>query len=96
MGDAAFDVLDWVFWAVDDPGAWEPRCRALALTLGLDHVRLWAWCAALAAMLAAAEAARGTRAEQVAALLAPRPRPEPSVMTVMAQTTSGDRGPAAA
>jgi streptomycin 6-kinase len=73
VGDAAFDVVDWVFWAVDDPGAWEPRSRDLALALGLEHERLWAWCAALAAMLAAAKAARGASAEQVAALLALSP-----------------------
>lgn len=73
VGDAAFDVVDWVFWAVDDPGAWEPRSRALALALGLDRERLWAWRAALAATLAAAEAARGAGAERVAALLALSP-----------------------
>jgi streptomycin 6-kinase len=73
VGDAAFDVVDWVFWAVDDSGAWEPRSRDLALALGLDHERLWAWCAAFAAMLAAAKAARGASAEQVAALLALAP-----------------------
>jgi streptomycin 6-kinase len=73
VGDAAFDVVDWVFWGVDDPGAWEPRSRDLALALGLDHERLWAWCAALAAMLAASEAARGASAEQVAPLLALSP-----------------------
>jgi streptomycin 6-kinase len=73
VGDAAFDVVDWVFWAVDDQDAWAPRSRALALALGLDSERLWAWCAALAAMLAAAEAARGARAERVAALLALSP-----------------------
>ena len=73
VGDAAFDLVDWVFWAVDDAGAWEPRSRALALALSLDHERLWAWCAALAAMLAASEAARGASAEQVAALLALSP-----------------------
>jgi streptomycin 6-kinase len=73
VGDAAFDAVDWVFWAVDDPGAWEPRSRAFARGLGLDRERLWAWCAALAAMLAAAEAARGARAERVTALLALSP-----------------------
>jgi streptomycin 6-kinase len=73
VGDAAVDAVDWVFWAVDDPGAWESRSRDLAGALGLDHERLWAWCAAFAAMLAAAEAARGARVEQVAALLALSP-----------------------
>jgi len=73
VGDAAVDAVDWVFWAVDDPGAWEPRSRDLAVVLGLDHERLWAWCAAFAAMLAASRAARGASAEQVAALLALSP-----------------------
>jgi streptomycin 6-kinase len=73
VGDAPVDAVDWVFWAVDDPGAWEPRSRDLAVALGLDHERLWAWCAAFAAMLAASRAAQGARAEQVAALLALSP-----------------------
>jgi streptomycin 6-kinase len=73
VGDAAVDAVDWVFWAVDDPGAWEPRSRDLAVALGLDHKRLWAWCAAFAAMLAASRAAQGASAEQVAALLALSP-----------------------
>jgi streptomycin 6-kinase len=73
VGDAAVDAVDWVFWAVDDPGAWEPRSRDLAMSLGLDHERLWAWCAAFAAMLAASRDARGASAEQVAALLALSP-----------------------
>jgi streptomycin 6-kinase len=73
VGDAPVDAVDWVFWAVDDPGAWEPRSRDLAVALGLDHERLWTWCAAFAAMLAASRAARGASAEQVAALLALSP-----------------------
>jgi streptomycin 6-kinase len=73
VGDAAVDAVDWVFWAADDPRAWEPRSRDLAMALGLDRERLWAWCAAFAAMLATAEAARGASAEQVAALLALSP-----------------------
>lgn len=72
-GDAAADAVDWVFWAVDDPRGWEPRSRALALALRIDNERLWSWCAAFAAMLAAGEAARGASAEQVAALLALAP-----------------------
>ena len=73
VGDAAVDVVDWVLWAADDPGAWEPRSRDLAVALGLDHQRLWAWCAAFAAMLATAKAARGAGADEVAALLALSP-----------------------
>jgi streptomycin 6-kinase len=44
---------------LDDPRAWEPRSHDLALALGVDHERLWAWCAAFAAMLAASKVARG-------------------------------------
>jgi streptomycin 6-kinase len=73
VGEAAVDAVDWVFWAVDDPVAWEPRSRELALALGVDHERLWAWCAAFAAMLAASKAARGAAAEELAALLALAP-----------------------
>lgn len=73
VGDAAMDVVDWVFWGVDDPAAWEPRTRELALALGLDPARVWAWCAAFAAMLAAARAARGAGPDAVAALLALTP-----------------------
>jgi streptomycin 6-kinase len=73
VGDAAFDAMDWVFWAVDDPRVWEPRSRELAAALGVDHERLWAWCAAFAAMLAAGKAARGADADQIAALLALAP-----------------------
>jgi streptomycin 6-kinase len=73
VGDAAVDAVDWVFWAVDDPRAWEPRSRDLALALGVDHERLWAWCAAFASMLAAGKADRGASADRVDALLALAP-----------------------
>ena len=73
VGDAAVDAVDWVFWSVDDPGRWELRSRDLAVALGLDHERLWAWCAAFAAMLAASRAAQDASAEQVAAVLALSP-----------------------
>jgi streptomycin 6-kinase len=68
-GDAAVDAVDWVFWAVDDPRAWEPRARGLASALGIEHERLWAWCRAFAAMLASSRAAGGAPAEEIAALL---------------------------
>ena len=73
VGEAAVDAIDWVFWGVDDPHGWEPHSRELALTLGVEHERLWAWCAAFAAMLAASRAAHGAAAEEVAALLALAP-----------------------
>ena len=49
------------------------RAAATSLALGVKHERLWAWCAAFAAMLAASEAGRGAGAERVAALLALAP-----------------------
>jgi len=73
VGDAAVDAVDWVFWAADDPASWQPRCRELALALGLDHRRLWEWCRAFAAMLAASTAARGGRPDRVDAFLALAP-----------------------
>jgi streptomycin 6-kinase len=73
VGERAADVVDWVFWGADDPRDWEPRSRELALALGIDHERLWAWCAAFAAMLAASKAARGAGREQTDALLALAP-----------------------
>jgi streptomycin 6-kinase len=73
VGDAAFDAVDCVFWAVDDPGEWEPRTRDLAAALDLDPGRLWAWSTALAALLAAAQADGGAGAAQVAGLLALSP-----------------------
>jgi hypothetical protein len=73
VGDAAVDAVDWVFWAVEDPRAWKPPSRDLALALGVDRERLWVWCAAFAAMLVASKAARGAAAEELAALLALAP-----------------------
>lgn len=73
VGDAAFDAVDWVFWGVDDPRDWQRHGRALALALGVDHGRLWAWCASLAPMIAAAKAGRAANADEVNALLALAP-----------------------
>jgi streptomycin 6-kinase len=72
VGDAAFDAIDWVFWGVDPPD-WKRHGRELARALGVDHQRLSAWCAALAPMLAAAQASRGANAAVVDALLALTP-----------------------
>jgi hypothetical protein len=74
VGDSAFDAIDRLFWTEHDPCAWKPRTRDLAAALGLDHDRLCAWCAVLAAMLAASEATRGGSVEHVRGLLALRPR----------------------
>jgi streptomycin 6-kinase len=69
LGDAAFDAIDWVFCGADEPASWQSRSRALAAGLDLDADRLWAWCRALAAMLAAGRAARGAPAAVVDSLL---------------------------
>jgi hypothetical protein len=74
VGEAAVDAVDWVFWRWMTR-AWEPRSRDLALALGVNHERLWAWCAAFAAMLAASKAARGAAARR--SLRCWRSRPEP-------------------
>jgi streptomycin 6-kinase len=73
VGDPAVDAVDWVFWAAEGPDAWNRRSRELALALGLDPERLWAWCRAFAAMLAASRAAHGAAASEIAALLALAP-----------------------
>jgi streptomycin 6-kinase len=72
VGETAVDLVDRVFRGLDDRrlGAARPRPRARA---GPRAPRVWAWCAAFAAMLAAAKAARGARAGEVAALLALAP-----------------------
>jgi streptomycin 6-kinase len=73
VGDPAFDAVDWVPWATDDPRLWKPRGRELACALGADADRLWAWCTACAALLAAGEVARGGPSSRVQALLAVAP-----------------------
>jgi streptomycin 6-kinase len=70
VGDPVIDAVDWVFHGAPDPSAWEPRSASLAAALGCDPERLWRWCVAFAPMLAAAGAARGAGADDVAALLA--------------------------
>jgi len=59
VGEPAADVVDWVFWRADSVTAWQARNQELATTLDLDPARLWSWCTAFAAMLAASCAARG-------------------------------------
>ena len=73
MGDATFDVMDWVFWSSPDAADWEPAGRGLAAMLGYDPVRLWSWARAFAALLAAIRAARGEVSDAVEALLAIAP-----------------------
>jgi streptomycin 6-kinase len=70
VGDAAFDVMDWVFWSSSNPAEWEPASRNLAAMLGYDPARLWSWARAFAALLAAIKAARGAAGDGVEALLA--------------------------
>jgi streptomycin 6-kinase len=69
VGDPALDAVDWVFHGARGPAEWEPRSRELAAALGCHPERLWQWCRAFAAMLAASRAARGAAAGDVAALL---------------------------
>ena len=59
VGEPAADVVDWVFWQADSVTAWQERNQELAIALDLDPARLWSWCTAFAAMLAASCAARG-------------------------------------
>jgi streptomycin 6-kinase len=69
VGDPAFDAVDWVFWGADDPREWPQRGRDLAARLGIDPGRLWAWCVALAPLLAAATATRQADRQRAEALL---------------------------
>jgi streptomycin 6-kinase len=69
VGDPAFDTVDWVLLATDDPRLWKARSRELARALRADADRLWAWCGACAAILAASEVARGGPSSRVEALL---------------------------
>lgn len=73
VGEAAFDVVDWVFWRATGPASWMCRSEELASGLDLEHERVWAWCRALAALLAAAMAARGGALDESNALLAIAP-----------------------
>jgi streptomycin 6-kinase len=59
-GDPAFDAMDWVFWQAE-PATWQARAGELAARLGCDEERLWAWCTAFAAMIAAGEADPGRK-----------------------------------
>ncbi len=67
VGDPAFDLVDWVFWNAE-VAAWELRSRDLATLSDAKPDRLWAWCSAFAAMLAATRVARGGNSDEVEAL----------------------------
>lgn len=71
VGEAAFDVVDWVFWRAT-AASWSTRSQELASALGLEAARVWAWCSAFAAMRAAGRVARGVAGEsdELQALLA--------------------------
>jgi streptomycin 6-kinase len=70
VGDPAFDAIDFVFWATDDPSTWAARETELAGRLGCDRDRLHGWGVAFAALLAAGETARGSDPAHAQALLA--------------------------
>jgi streptomycin 6-kinase len=69
VGDAAFDVIDWVFWGTHQRHAWEARARAIASTLDLHPERCWEWCRAIAPIIATSAAGRGEPPGAVEALL---------------------------
>jgi streptomycin 6-kinase len=69
VGDPGVDAIDWVFWEARTPRQWALHAERLAAGLDYDPARLWRWCGAFAAMLAARRAARGAPAAEVAALL---------------------------
>jgi streptomycin 6-kinase len=73
VGDATFDGVDWVFWPIDDPHNWQPRCTSLASELGHDAERLWEWCRTFAAMLAATTALREGQTDRFDAFIALAP-----------------------
>jgi streptomycin 6-kinase len=72
VGEPAFDAVDWVFWKAE-ASSWQVRSQQLASELGVEPARLWAWCSAFAALLAAGRAARGGESAGVRALLALAP-----------------------
>jgi streptomycin 6-kinase len=69
VGDAPFDVIDWVFWGTHERRAWEARAQAIASTLDLHAERCWEWCRAIAPILATSAASRSEPAAAVEALL---------------------------
>lgn len=69
IGAPAFDVVDWVFWNTA-PDRWHAGSHDLARALDIEPARLWAWCSALAPILAASKIMRGATSTDVQALLA--------------------------
>ncbi len=69
VGDGAYDVVDWVFWNTE-PDHWRTRSRDLASRLELNPERVWSWCSAFAALLAATKVAHGAERSDVEQLLA--------------------------
>lgn len=59
LADPASDAIDWVVLGV--PARWRAAAEELAASLDVDPDRLWAWCRAFAARLAATEAATERR-----------------------------------
>ncbi|WP_344056529.1 aminoglycoside phosphotransferase family protein, partial [Prauserella halophila] len=53
LGDPASDAIDWV--VRDDPARWRTTAGELAELIDADADRLWAWCRAFAARLAATD-----------------------------------------
>ncbi|GAA1218923.1 phosphotransferase [Prauserella alba] len=53
LADPASDAIDWV--VLGDPSRWRATAGELAELIDVDAERLWAWCRAFAARLAATE-----------------------------------------
>lgn len=68
VGDPAFDVVDWVFFNTT-ADHWEARSNDLASLLDVDPARVWSWCSAFAAAIAAGRIARGRAPGDLDALL---------------------------
>ncbi|MCR3722319.1 MULTISPECIES: aminoglycoside phosphotransferase family protein [Prauserella salsuginis group] len=59
LADPASDAIDWV--VLGDPARWRATAEELADLIDVDVERLWAWCRAFAARLAATEDDPGRR-----------------------------------
>lgn len=69
IGDGAYDLVDWVYWNTD-PDHWHTRSHDLASRLELDPERVWSWCSAFAALIAATKVAHGAERSDVEHFLA--------------------------
>ena len=66
IGAPAFDAVDWVLRGPATPAGWQQRVPPLASALNCDPSRLWNWCRAFAAVVAAIFEGRKSPGELVA------------------------------